>query len=129
MISTMPVVIGSQCKHIILTRPIARLNFNCTLCLIFHNILQIIMLSNCQDALLGTSASGYSCTPECVPGFECVLGHCQRQQCETNCSGDPTKGKEFCASDGNTYDSMCELERAKCELQQDITVEYTGACK
>lgn len=39
------------------------------------------------------------------------------------------KPKMVCGSDGNTYDSKCELERAACKSQKKITVVHDGACK
>ena len=35
----------------------------------------------------------------------------------------------MCGSNGVTYSNQCELEKAKCELMQDISLEHTGACE
>ena len=88
---------------------------------------QIITLSKCQEGLMGTSASGSSCTPECRPGFECILGECERQQCVSDCSG--AEQRTVCGSNGQTYYSLCELEKAKCELTHEIEILYDGICK
>ena len=87
--------------------------------------MQILTISKCQDML--ASASGSSCTPECNPGFECILGECERQQCVSDCSG--AEKRTFCAENGQTYYSLCELEKAECELARDIKIEYNGICK
>ena len=78
-----------------------------------------------QDGLT-TDPVEYTCTPACGVGYECELGWCQRQQCSTNCSD--VAMQLVCGSNGVTYNNMCELERARCELAYDIKVYYTGAC-
>lgn len=74
-----------------------------------------------------SSASGFTCTPECGAGYECALGVCTRQQCSRDCSSE--KKQLVCGSDGVTYNSPCDLEKARCELAQDIRQEYEGTCK
>ena len=77
---------------------------------------------------LVSSASGLTCVHECSPGFECKFGMCQRIQCNQDCK-DVAKN-QLCGSNGVTYDNMCELEKARCELTQNIIEkEYDGVCK
>lgn len=34
-----------------------------------------------------------------------------------------------CGSDGQTYNSACELRQVACRLQKDIVVQAFGTCK
>jgi coxsackievirus/adenovirus receptor len=36
--------------------------------------------------------------------------------------------RPVCASDGNTYDNMCEMKRAGCVRKADISAKYIGVC-
>ena len=82
-------------------------------------------LSQAVDLI--SSASGYTCLPECGPGFECKLGLCKRKQCNQDCNDVPKQ--LLCAENGVTYNNTCELEKVKCELAQEIDIIYNGTCK
>ncbi|XP_044292227.1 SPARC-related modular calcium-binding protein 1 isoform X4 [Varanus komodoensis] len=47
-------------------------------------------------------------------------------QCNLHCSRSPTK--PLCASDGRTYESMCDYQRAKCR-DASLSVAHRGRCK
>uniref|UniRef100_A0A670IMV2 Kazal-like domain-containing protein n=1 Tax=Podarcis muralis TaxID=64176 RepID=A0A670IMV2_PODMU len=47
-------------------------------------------------------------------------------QCNLHCSRSPTK--PLCASDGRTYESMCDYQRAKCR-DASLSVVHRGRCK
>ena len=36
--------------------------------------------------------------------------------------------RPVCASDGATYDNVCEMRRAGCGRRQDLRAEYVGVC-
>ena len=81
----------------------------------------------CQAVDLVTSATNLTCPHECEPGSECRFGVCRLVQCTQNCSTVPTQ--RLCGSNGVTYNNMCELEKARCELRQNIEKLYNGICK
>lgn len=76
---------------------------------------------------LVSSASGLTCIHECGPGFECKFGLCKRIECTQDCK-DVAKS-QLCGSNGVTYNNVCELEKARCELTMNITKLYDGVCK
>lgn len=80
-----------------------------------------------QAADLVSSASGLACAHECGPGYECRFGVCQRKECTQDCNDIPKQ--QLCGSNGVTYDNMCEFEKARCELEQNIHKLYDGICK
>lgn len=94
---------------------------------VFYYIIIIVMLSfflkitliRCQDTI--------ECNPPCSAGYECRFGICQRMQCTQNCTD--VSVQRICGSNGVTYDNMCELNKSRCELAQDITMLYEGQCK
>ncbi|XP_068873675.1 SPARC-related modular calcium-binding protein 1 isoform X8 [Aphelocoma coerulescens] len=47
-------------------------------------------------------------------------------QCNLHCSR--SQSKPLCASDGRTYESMCDYQRAKCR-EQSLSVTHRGRCK
>lgn len=47
-------------------------------------------------------------------------------QCNLHCSR--SQSKPLCASDGRTYESMCDYQRAKCR-EQSLSVAHRGRCK
>ena len=55
-----------------------------------------------------------------------MTGLCTRQQCSRDCSGE--ERQVVCGSNGVTYNNPCELEKARCELRQDISVYKKGPC-
>ena len=93
----------------------------------FFAFVQINTFRFSQAVDLVASASGFTCVPECGPGFECKLGICKRKQCTQDCSG--VAKQQLCGSNGITYNNMCELEKAKCELAREINKVYDGICK
>merc|ERR1711874_226849 len=40
----------------------------------------------------------------------------------------PTNQPQVCGSDGNTYDSGCDLEKANCMIPGGVTFANTGPC-
>ena len=76
---------------------------------------------------LVSSASGLTCIHECGPGYECKYGLCQRRQCTQDCKDAPKQ--QLCGSNGVTYNSLCEMEKARCVEALDITKLYDGVCK
>lgn len=36
--------------------------------------------------------------------------------------------RPVCASDGNTYDNLCEMQRHGCQARRDLTARYFGTC-
>lgn len=47
-------------------------------------------------------------------------------QCNLHCSR--SQSKPLCASDGRTYESMCDYQRAKCR-DSSLSVTHRGRCK
>uniref|UniRef100_A0A8B9RR74 Kazal-like domain-containing protein n=1 Tax=Accipiter nisus TaxID=211598 RepID=A0A8B9RR74_9AVES len=47
-------------------------------------------------------------------------------QCNLHCSR--SQSKPLCASDGRTYESMCDYQRAKCR-EPSLSVTHRGRCK
>ncbi|XP_042315794.1 SPARC-related modular calcium-binding protein 1 [Sceloporus undulatus] len=47
-------------------------------------------------------------------------------QCNLHCSRSPTK--PLCASDGRTYESTCDYQRAKCR-DANLSIAHRGRCK
>uniref|UniRef100_A0A8C0B289 Kazal-like domain-containing protein n=1 Tax=Buteo japonicus TaxID=224669 RepID=A0A8C0B289_9AVES len=48
------------------------------------------------------------------------------RECSLDCAGSPQKS--LCASDGRTFLSRCEFQRAKCKDPQ-LEIAYRGNCK
>ena len=65
---------------------------------------------------------------ECSHYAECIArgdqGICQ---CLTKCPDD-VEPRKICASDGNTYDNECELNRATCLRQKPLQIKHEGPC-
>uniref|UniRef100_A0A8C5RA54 Kazal-like domain-containing protein n=1 Tax=Laticauda laticaudata TaxID=8630 RepID=A0A8C5RA54_LATLA len=55
-----------------------------------------------------------------------IHDHDQDPQCNLQCSR--TAVKPLCASDGRTYESMCDYQRAKCK-DSNLNVAHRGRCK
>ncbi|XP_037778316.1 serine protease inhibitor dipetalogastin-like isoform X2 [Penaeus monodon] len=56
-------------------------------------------------------------------------GECKevkKGDCDFPC---PDNYDPVCGSNGVTYSNLCELERANCQSDQEITVAYDGECK
>ncbi|ROT63613.1 Kazal-type serine proteinase inhibitor 2 [Penaeus vannamei] len=68
---------------------------------------------------------------DCLSDEDITLAHpgaCEAngEACDTVCS---TNYDPVCGSDGATYPNLCELERASCLSEEDITAAYEGECK
>ena len=87
-------------------------------------MLQFLLPNACGQLSIHTPST---CIPECGAGYECVTGLCVRQQCSTDCSGE--ERQVVCGSNGVNYNNLCELEKARCELALDISLESHGPCK
>ena len=70
-------------------------------------------------------AEDIPCSFKCHPGFHCRYGVCVRRNCTLNCSG--VAIEPVCASNGVTYNNLCELEKVKCDLALDMEY-YNGTC-
>ncbi|XP_013915727.1 PREDICTED: SPARC-related modular calcium-binding protein 1 [Thamnophis sirtalis] len=55
-----------------------------------------------------------------------ISDHDQDPQCNLQCSR--SAAKPLCASDGRTYESMCDYQRAKCK-DSNLNVAHRGRCK
>ena len=108
-------------NYITLHRMCLQLNINFEI-LSFNQI----ALVSCQGLI--PTEDNIPCPHDCGPGYKCQYGLCRRQNCtlDYDCSGEPVE--LVCASNGVTYDSLCELEKARCELEQDIEYYYHGTC-
>lgn len=63
----------------------------------------------------------------CSHGEECVITKFGIARCE--CPGEcQSVVRPVCGSNGETYDSVCHLDRAVCLKKTDIKVAYTGEC-
>ncbi|KAK0056845.1 agrin-like isoform X3 [Biomphalaria pfeifferi] len=49
--------------------------------------------------------------------------------CENNCDYDTHPSDIVCATNGQTFGSLCQLEYYACRFQQDITVANKGPCR
>ncbi|XP_063584887.1 agrin-like isoform X3 [Penaeus indicus] len=56
-------------------------------------------------------------------------GECKGRVTESCDYGCPENYDPVCGSDGVTYSNLCELERANCQSDEEITVAYSGECK
>lgn len=55
-----------------------------------------------------------------------ISDHDRDPQCNLHCSR--SQSKALCASDGRTYESMCDYQRAKCR-EPSLSVTHRGRCK
>jgi len=60
----------------------------------------------------------------CEFGARCEAGECV---CPEDCHS--SNSESVCASDGRTYGSECEMQRAACSVSQEISVVFYGECK
>ncbi|XP_059489147.1 agrin-like isoform X3 [Neocloeon triangulifer] len=70
---------------------------------------------------------------QCPPGARCVAsadGRSARCECPAKCPayGDHVGSRPVCGSDGVDYANLCQLRRAACTADADITVRYHGKC-
>ncbi|XP_047735915.1 agrin [Hyalella azteca] len=63
----------------------------------------------------------------CVPTGENNRPTCR---CPDHCDAEPPDQKQelFCASDGQDYETMCQLKIASCRQQKQLLVKYKGSC-
>ncbi|CAG9855043.1 unnamed protein product [Phyllotreta striolata] len=70
---------------------------------------------------------------ECNFGSRCVVNSDGRNAtcvCPDKCPnyGDHTTSRAVCGSDGENYGNQCELQRAACNSQTNITIKFYGKC-
>ncbi|KAF4521049.1 hypothetical protein B566_EDAN008121 [Ephemera danica] len=70
---------------------------------------------------------------QCPPGARCVAsqdGRTAHCECPSKCPvyGDHAGSRAVCGSDGADYRNICELRRAACNADTEITVRYQGKC-
>lgn len=68
---------------------------------------------------------------QCEFGAECVLTNKNVTcKCIEKCYkyGDDINSRELCADDGNTFPSLCHLQKYSCELKKELKVKYFGKC-
>lgn len=90
---------------------------------------QFLALSHCQSSESGSIITE-TCS-DCKPGEVCDTlddgtSLCQKKECHFNCTDEK---KHICGSNGITYKNQCELEKARCELNTDIDIEYSDECE
>ncbi|XP_050347435.1 agrin-like [Nymphalis io] len=69
----------------------------------------------------------------CGPGEQCRPssdGKSYKCECPTSCPsyGDHEGSRPLCASDARDYPGICEMRRAACEANTNITFKYYGKC-
>ena len=89
---------------------------------------QVLVLCNAQSS---ESGRFFMECGECPPGEICAEKEDGTKYCKKECLQDCTGVSEsyVCASNGKTYQNSCEMEKAACEENRAITVEYPGHCK
>ncbi|CAL4084615.1 unnamed protein product, partial [Meganyctiphanes norvegica] len=95
----------------------------------------IMKVENCKNrkqvAIIYRGACDQGVNPclevSCLPGEECTIDVRGIARCECPGACEPVV-RPVCASDHNTYDNTCELQRHVCVKQQDIAVSYVGVC-
>jgi len=62
-----------------------------------------------------------------VPSFDGETSECR---CPESCPslGDHVGSRPVCGSDGLDYRDSCELRRAACQSQTEISIKYHGKC-
>uniref|UniRef100_A0A6P7FT13 Agrin-like n=1 Tax=Diabrotica virgifera virgifera TaxID=50390 RepID=A0A6P7FT13_DIAVI len=70
---------------------------------------------------------------ECLFGSRCTVNPDGRNAtciCPDKCPnyGDHTTSRPVCGSDGVNYGNQCELQRAACSSQTNITIKFYGKC-
>ncbi|XP_021564297.1 SPARC-related modular calcium-binding protein 2 [Carlito syrichta] len=89
----------------------------------------------CEAISMAWTAPAFYCSPE--PFLNCVwllfpspkflrVDQDKDKDCSLDCAGSPQK--PLCASDGRTFLSRCEFQRAKCKDPQ-LEIAYRGNCK
>ncbi|XP_050518917.1 follistatin-related protein 3-like [Diabrotica virgifera virgifera] len=71
---------------------------------------------------------------ECLFGSRCTVNPDGRNAtciCPDKCPnyGDHTTSRPVCGSDGVNYGNQCELQRAACSSQTNITIKFYGKCE
>jgi len=63
----------------------------------------------------------------CNYGQECSIDNQGIAECVCPTSCEPLV-RPVCATDGKTYDNLCEMHRSACRLKVNVTVKYIGVC-
>ncbi len=63
----------------------------------------------------------------CNYGQECSMDKHGITECVCPKSCEPIV-RPVCATDGKTYDNMCEMKKSACNQRLNITAKYIGVC-
>jgi hypothetical protein len=63
----------------------------------------------------------------CSHGEECEIDKQGITNCVCREKCEPIV-RPACASDGQTYDNLCEMQNHGCHTRQDIAAKYFGTC-
>lgn len=83
-----------------------------------------MILAYLQAAPFSTEGSGIDCS--CPEGFWCDGNSCV-SNCDLECSNEAYS--PLCATNGETYNNMCEFERQKCIQEQNWQIIYMDKCE
>ena len=63
----------------------------------------------------------------CSLGEECEIDKQGITNCVCSHTCEPMV-RPVCASNGNSYDNLCEMQKSGCEERQDLRAKYFGIC-
>lgn len=88
------------------------------------------MLSNAQSSAASGAVLFDECS-QCEEGEKCMErenGTKYCKSCVTDCSNHSIE--IICASDGKTYQNLCEMQVSACEQERELKVEHNNkSCK